>query len=380
MRWFAVVLLAVALLAVVSAGCFSPSPQAGAPCANGQCPSPLVCSPASGTCEREAIDAAMIDAPTDAAVPDVMPSAFMYRRQITIENTSSMTMPAGLTIRVPGALLGSLVQQGKVRSDFADLRVIGTVAGERDRIIDAPGGVAPASLWFSLATSLAPGQSTSDFFLYYGAPTATIAPTNGSAVFAVYDDFTNGIANFWLKSDAPATTSGQLVLRANHTDAVTTMASSDKVPIVSAIDLVATISNPDSDPTTHTNGTFFYWFGYQHTGDFTESDPWIVWIARGKGAVKGEQKSPVGCETECVGADVAQNTAPHYYAIERDPGASRFSRDGVLSFTSSVTNSADYSVMVRNFAAASEVRVDFVRARARVSPDPTVTVGAEQLN
>jgi len=61
------------------AACYSPSPQAGARCgANGACPDPLVCSPATMTCERSAaaidaprgadsaIDSAHLDAPPDA--------------------------------------------------------------------------------------------------------------------------------------------------------------------------------------------------------------------------------------------------------------------------------------------------------------------------
>jgi len=68
-------------LVVLAASCYGPSPPGGAPCAaNGQCPTPLVCSPATHTCERTAIDAAVAandvvvdfqvlpDAPLDAAI------------------------------------------------------------------------------------------------------------------------------------------------------------------------------------------------------------------------------------------------------------------------------------------------------------------------
>lgn len=65
---------------VVIAGCFSAHPAPGAPCAdNGACPTGLVCSPATDTCELHAID---IDAGTrlDAAIdarrpPDAAPDA-----------------------------------------------------------------------------------------------------------------------------------------------------------------------------------------------------------------------------------------------------------------------------------------------------------------
>lgn len=45
----------------VVAGCFRPSPQPGAPCPDGLCPDPLVCSQQTQTCERAASD--LTDAP-----------------------------------------------------------------------------------------------------------------------------------------------------------------------------------------------------------------------------------------------------------------------------------------------------------------------------
>ena len=49
-------------------GCYAPDPAAGAPCAaGGTCPEGLVCSPASQTCERTAVDA-RVDAIRDSAV------------------------------------------------------------------------------------------------------------------------------------------------------------------------------------------------------------------------------------------------------------------------------------------------------------------------
>jgi hypothetical protein len=61
------------------AGCYAPHPQTGAACPTGVCPEPLVCSPASQTCEVTAVDAppllrdapmidARVDAPRDAPV------------------------------------------------------------------------------------------------------------------------------------------------------------------------------------------------------------------------------------------------------------------------------------------------------------------------
>ena len=367
---------------VVVAGCFSPKPPSGAPCgANNACPDPLVCSPATQTCETTAvdIDAAVsdaVDAPSDATDA---PKAYLYRRRLTIQNTSNATLPTGFAIRVSLApTLPLMIAQGKANPDGSDVRVIGDTAGERNRILDLPAGPAPPALTFALASPLAAGASTNDYAIYYGAPGATAPPANGAMVFGVYDDFTTVIANLWLRNDAPAVSGGKLVLRAAHTDAITTNAATDGIPIVSAVELVATVANVNSDPTPTVDGTFYYWFGYQHTGDFSPSDPWATWIARGKGSIGSEQKSPGGCDTGCDGPVVTQTTAAHYYRIERDPTATRFYLDGALSHTASVTNSTDYALMIRNYLMGSTVEVDWIRARARVSPDPTVTVAAEQ--
>jgi hypothetical protein len=347
------------------------------------CPSGWTCDTATNTCARSpGGDDAAIDAPS-GPMDSAMPAAFKYRRRITIKTTPML--PAGFTIRVPlDATLGQLVGQGKVLPNYSDLRVIGDGAlDERDRIIDPPGGPAPVALSFSLAAPIAAGVTDTEYALYYGSATVGTAPENGTAVFAIYDDFTTGISNVWLKNDGPTTSNGQLILRANHSDALTTSAVADKLPIVSAVELVATVVDPTSDPTTHPDGTFYYWFGYQRAGDFTPvSDPWVLWIARGKNGIGAEQKSPVGCEAGCEPLPGTQDTAAHYYAIERDPTETRFREDGASVSSSGntihVTNSTDYSPMVRNFMATSDVLIDYIRARGRVSPDPAISVGPEE--
>lgn len=369
---------AVALL--VASGCYSPHPPAGAPCPDGVCPTGLVCSPVTRTCEAHVVDASTDGAPDarpDANV-DANISTFRHRQRLTIKNLSAQEMPAGMTVSVPFTALATLVSAGKAKADFSDVRVIGDTVGERDRIIDPPGGPAPVAIHFSLGVPLAANTTSTEYAIYYSYPASPPAPANGHNVFAVYDDFSSGISNAWLKNDAPAVASGQLVLRAGHTDAITTTAASDNVPIVSAVELVATVPNPTSDATVQPEGTFWYWFGYQHTGDFSASDPWVVWIARGKGGIGAEQKSPVGCETGCAPTPGTQDTAAHYYAVARDPAETRFTRDSSAPITITVQNTADYSLMVRNYMAASDLDVDWIRARARVSPDPAVSLGAEE--
>jgi hypothetical protein len=372
-------LLVVGLVVELLGGCYSPAPPTGAPCPDGLCPDGLVCSPATRTCEHVGVPVdGAIDVPFDASPGiDTPTSPFKFRRRLSIKNGSNATLPIGFTLRITGPSVTSIF--AKAKPDLSDVRVIGDgVLGERHRVVDPASGPAPAAISFALAEPIAAGATTTAYAVYYGDPNAGAPPADGTKVFPIYDDFATGIASFWMKNEAPAANNGQLLLRGGHQDALTTNAAADGLPLTSAIEIIATVVNPTSDPTPTPDGTFFYWFGYQHTGDFSASDPWVVWIARGKGQVHAEQKSPVGCEAECDGPQVNQDTAPHHYMIERDPAASRFFRDGTLSFTATVTNSQDYSVMVRNFMAAGDVRIDYIRARARVTPDPMVSVGAEE--
>jgi hypothetical protein len=341
------------------------------------CPDGQVCSPASMTCELHAVDA------PDARLPDAGPDSdvpLRYRQKLTITNGATTALPTGYTIRIAMPAMRGLLDQHKVKPDLSDLRVRrgGT---EIDRIADLDAGAVPATISFALQAPIAAGATTTDYELHYGGANAAPALAKGTNVFPVYDDFASGIATTWIKNDAPAAVDGKLVLRAGHTDAVTTNAATDNLPAISAIELVATVTDPTSNGTTVGNETFYYWFGYQRAGDFTAAAPWALWISRTKGAMRGEQQSPVGCEAQgqCDGTDAAQNTAPHYYVIERDPKATRFYRDGALSYTATVSNDADYAVMIRSYLVTSDVQIDWIRARARVSPEPTVAASPEEI-
>lgn len=89
MRW-------VVALSIVTA-CYSPAPSPGAPCPDNVCPTALVCSPATQTCELHPSDGgttpdvsslidARIDGPPDAYVP---PSPIMRQQVINYANQTA---------------------------------------------------------------------------------------------------------------------------------------------------------------------------------------------------------------------------------------------------------------------------------------------------
>jgi Tol biopolymer transport system component len=89
---------------VVVAACYAPSPQAGSACAsNGACPAPLVCAPATDTCERTAGGPA--DAPpggSDAAARDTAidapPAPDCWPLWEAMGSATPLTTPVALTV------------------------------------------------------------------------------------------------------------------------------------------------------------------------------------------------------------------------------------------------------------------------------------------
>jgi hypothetical protein len=270
----------------------------------------------------------------------------------------------------------------KTRSDRADLRVFDASGAERDRLVDA----APAGLWFALDAPIAAG-STDTYWLYYGNPNSTVAPADGTHVFAFYDSFDGpALDPHWTASGAPVLTSGFLVLRQNNFDAVRSDYLNDNVPRYSVVEIAALITSTAGAQATPPGGAeaFLYWMGYQRQNDFVPASPWTLWIARGATATSiqsEDQDATAGsnCQNGCTQpTPIPQDTAEHVYRIERDLAETRFFRDGVQAYTAAAGATEDDSLMLRNFMTGSDFRIDWLRARPLVSPEPTVTVGAEQ--
>ena len=92
----------VVALVLVSA-CYSAQPSPGAPCPDGVCPTGLVCSPSTQTCERHAIDAGtiidgprLIDAPIDGPPDAYVPPQPILRQQVVNYSSSAASLSATL--------------------------------------------------------------------------------------------------------------------------------------------------------------------------------------------------------------------------------------------------------------------------------------------
>jgi hypothetical protein len=96
-------------------GCFAPAPVTGSPCPTGVCPTGLVCSPATQTCEVSAVDAS---ATVDARVlVDAAPGCFgigLVAICPTAPVTSPLTLPSSIDTAGPACLPYTGSQPGEL--------------------------------------------------------------------------------------------------------------------------------------------------------------------------------------------------------------------------------------------------------------------------
>ena len=253
----------------------------------------------------------------------------------------------------------------------------------------APPGQARA-LWLALAQPIAAGASDTSYSILYGDPTATSPPSDPATVFPFYDGFDSGTvpsSALWTinpPTGGPTVGSGNLTLHQNLQEGITS-GTMDTVLTLSVLEWRSRMTAPSSAGQVTSNGTFWWWIGFQDT--FTPADPWIIWVQRNGNPVDvhGERKISTSsvCASGCSTAAVtpAVDSSYHWYRIERDANETRWFYDGAQVMGSPVgdANNMDHPVMLRNYAVTSDLLVDWIRARALASPEPAVTVGAETV-
>ncbi len=126
-------------------------------------------------------------------------TSYKYRRQITITNNSSSTLPSGYSVKI---VLDhrSLVNEGKSLASGDDLRIIyfnGTTNLELDRVNETSFNSPATEIWFKTQASIPPSSSDSNYFLYYGNPSASDPAQNKENVYLFFDDFESGNLNKW---------------------------------------------------------------------------------------------------------------------------------------------------------------------------------------
>lgn len=319
------------------------------------------------------------DAPADAPFDveaDAPYTGPLYRRTLTI-SSGATGVPAQYTFCTTfGSTITGLVGQAKLRADYGDLRVFRNGA-ELPRVVEQANATT-ISVCFKLPSGLNPNQNAA-YEIRYGQPSAAPPAVDGS-IFGFYDGFSGAsLGAQWIVSGVATIQSGSLRLAPGGENAVRTSAGGDGVPADATLEMRVRITDPGS-ASSNANG-YFYWFGFQRD-DFNATDPWSIWIKRDTGSlVRAEHKTVGGatCTTTCTGPSTAQSTTYRFYRITRLGSDTTFSLEEGTPYVAPATPNGDMGIMIRNYTTSSDVLVDWVRARALVNPEPTVTsLGSEQ--
>jgi len=115
---------------------------------------------------------------------------YAYRRTVTITNNDASALIANYSVSVT-LDTASLISSGKLMPSGNDLRVVyqqGSGWIELDREVDGI-GTSSTQVWFETQAPIPVNGSDSNYYLYYGNPTAGTPPANESNVYLWFDDF-----------------------------------------------------------------------------------------------------------------------------------------------------------------------------------------------
>jgi len=129
-----------------------------------------------------------------------LPNAYPYRQPLTV-TAGSAAVPTGYSVPVT-INHASLVSAGKAQADGDDLRVFywtGTSWVQLDRVLDSGSAWnnAATKIWFETQAAIGASGTDSNYYLYYGNPSATSPPANKANVFLFADDFEAGTLSKW---------------------------------------------------------------------------------------------------------------------------------------------------------------------------------------
>ena len=115
---------------------------------------------------------------------------YNHRRQVGIVNNAPSSLRSHYSVNITMDT-AFLVSAGKVLSNGSDLRVVYWSSGnwiELDREVKDMNS-ASTQIWFETQSAIAASGSDSNYFLYYGNPSAETPPANQNGVYLWFDDF-----------------------------------------------------------------------------------------------------------------------------------------------------------------------------------------------
>jgi hypothetical protein len=345
-------------------------------CDDGICPSGFSC--VNAVC----VHPGAIDGGGGSDVASALPwwdPAFTMRAQLTISEVATDDLATGFPIGLP--VDQSMIDPGSTNLD--DLRIVYWDATamtwtELNRYTELGGPT--YMLWFDLNAPLASQQSTGAYYLYFGNPSPSAAPNAGSSAFDFYDSFGGAAVDTtaWALQGTPTTTNSDLVLTPG--ESVRTLKQFTPGHAM-AFSLTAAPNQPR------------FWGGFQRQSDFTDGDPWLIWINRAAtdtdippGYTPAQiwpetYVSAIGMNAAAPGPPETLDTSKHWYTVQRlvDRIVYKYNEVKVVETMLPATDNTTVQVRLANEGGVT-ILFGMAHVRKAVWPDPTITIGATEMH
>jgi hypothetical protein len=318
-----------------------------------------------GAADSTPIDGAVTpDGVADAAGVPWWDPAYLSRQALTIENQASVALAAGYQVgfMVPTNVLGAS------QASLNDLRVVawdGAAWTELPRVVDDYTGADPY-VWMPTRQDLAAEESRQGVWIYF-ANAAAPAPTFGQGdVMEWYDGFFGTTVN----------TTRWTVLGTVAIDASSDLTFAPGSSIRSNVTWGPGYAVDFSLEVPMWSARF--WGGFQRSADFTDDQPWLIWISRSGTKIWPEVKcTAAGVPNEVLGTTFDVTTVKTLYGVERYADHVGFRRNDVVVSTLALGSAwADPQQVRLTNESTDDLQVGHVRVRRVVDPAPVVVFGA----
>jgi hypothetical protein len=292
-------------------------------------------------------------------------TGWQYRRPITINNSSNSNSLTDYQISVT-LNTQSLISAGKMRSDGGDIRFIDS-NGTTLLNYWVESGINTSSTYIWVKVPSIPANSTKTIYVYYGNSSAT-SQSNGDNTFVFFDDFdTDTIGTKWNYTGSGSYSIANSIITLYNSNA--------------AGRWYKTINQ-----VLETTGNYAIRFRARHEGSWdigagmvnsSISNKFIHFLATNYGSYKAHWLVVNNSGVRYIQYEGSDSN--WHIAEERNIGTTFYAiLDGVQKDSYSVSDQT-HGYVAFNHSGSGNQYLDWILARKFTSPEPTTSVGAEEI-
>jgi hypothetical protein len=320
--------------------------------------------------------------------------SYGYRKRITVVNNVASSLSSGYSVYLTENT-ASLMSAGKMLSGGNDLRILywnatSSIWIELNRdVVNI--NTALTKVWFKTQKDISASSSDSNYYIYYGNPSAVNPPANRRNVYDFWDDFDDGSLDpAWTFSQIGTAVGSysesgtEVVLNATTTgDLWDTV---DNILFLSISRSYDVLVESYTSQWGGSNNTWSKTGGVQlrQSLDANSKNRIMSSVYSAVGATNSYRLSTGGSTSEQTTA-----TQSKYCRLTRIGGISRawYSTDGVswtelgsqISFSGGLADPVRLGIHLAGLSSSTHwVEVDWFKVRKYVEPEPSVFVGSEE--